>query len=86
VASPLYVAMRDGLLVRFEEITRCPPEIQDTLVSILSGRTKGDVLNSCGKMPSLRKAGLPGSCNLREGAETGTQLESRVESRCGAVV
>ena len=36
VASPLYVAMREGLLVRFEEITRCPPEIQDTLVSILS--------------------------------------------------
>ena len=36
VASPLYVAMRDGLLVRFEEITRCPPEIQDTLVSVLS--------------------------------------------------
>jgi MoxR-like ATPase len=36
VASPLFVAMRDGLIVRFEEITRCPPEIQDTLVSILS--------------------------------------------------
>jgi MoxR-like ATPase len=36
VASPLYVAMRDGLLVRFEEITRCPPEIQDALVSVLS--------------------------------------------------
>lgn len=36
VPSPLYVAMRDGLVVRFEEITRCPPEIQDTLVSILS--------------------------------------------------
>ncbi len=36
VASPLYVAMRDGLVLRFEEITRCPPEIQDTLVSILS--------------------------------------------------
>ena len=36
VASPLYVAMRDGLIVRFEEITRCPPEIQDTLVSVLS--------------------------------------------------
>ncbi len=28
--------MRDGLLVRFEEITRSPPEIQDTLVSVLS--------------------------------------------------
>src|SRR5262245_12816758 len=36
VASPLYVAMRDGLIVRFEEITRCPPEVQDTLVSVLS--------------------------------------------------
>lgn len=36
VASPLYVAMRDGLIVRFEEITRCPPEIQDSLVSLLS--------------------------------------------------
>ena len=25
-------------MVRFEEITRCPPEIQDTLVSILSDK------------------------------------------------
>src|SRR5256714_12030389 len=36
VASPMFVGMREGLLVRFEEITRCPPEIQDSLVSILS--------------------------------------------------
>jgi MoxR-like ATPase len=36
VASPLYVGMRDGVLVRFEEITRCAPEIQDALVSVLS--------------------------------------------------
>jgi MoxR-like ATPase len=36
VASPLYVGIRDGLLVRFEEITRCPPEIQDSMVSVLS--------------------------------------------------
>jgi MoxR-like ATPase len=38
VPSPLYVAMRDGVLLRFEEITRCPPEIQDTLVSVLSDK------------------------------------------------
>lgn len=38
VPSPLYIAMRDGLLVRFEEITRCPPEIQDALVSVLSDK------------------------------------------------
>jgi MoxR-like ATPase len=36
VPSPLYVGMRDGVLVRFEEITRCAPEIQDALVSVLS--------------------------------------------------
>jgi MoxR-like ATPase len=36
VAAPLYVGMKEGLLVRFEEITRCPPEIQDALVSVLS--------------------------------------------------
>lgn len=36
VPSPLYVGMQAGLLVRFEEITRCPPEIQDSLVSVLS--------------------------------------------------
>jgi MoxR-like ATPase len=36
VASPLYVGIRDGVLVRFEEITRCPAEIQDSMVSVLS--------------------------------------------------
>ncbi len=36
VRAPLYVGMDQGLPVRFEEITRCPPEIQDTLVSVLS--------------------------------------------------
>jgi MoxR-like ATPase len=38
VQAPLYVGMTQGLMVRFEEITRCPPEIQDTLVSILSDK------------------------------------------------
>jgi len=38
VPSPLYRAMQLGQLVRFEEITRCPPEVQDGLLSILSER------------------------------------------------
>ncbi len=38
VPAPLYRGMTEGRLVRFEEITRCPPEIQDTLLSILSDR------------------------------------------------
>ncbi len=38
VPAPLYVGMTQGLLTRFEEITRCPPEIQDSMVSILSDK------------------------------------------------
>ena len=41
VAAPLYRGMQAGKLVRFEEITRCPLEIQDTLLSILSDRVMG---------------------------------------------
>ena len=36
VPSPIYQGLLEGRLVRFEEITRCVPEVQDTLVSILS--------------------------------------------------
>jgi MoxR-like ATPase len=38
VPAPLYHGLRDGKIVRFEEITRCPLEIQDTLLSVLSDR------------------------------------------------
>lgn len=38
VPSALYRAMQEGRIVRFEEITRCPPEVQDGLLSILSER------------------------------------------------
>ena len=36
VPSPVLNAMRSGRIVRFEEVTRCPPEVQDALISILS--------------------------------------------------
>jgi MoxR-like ATPase len=38
VPAPLYLGMKHGMLVRFEEITRCPLEIQDVLLSVLSDR------------------------------------------------
>lgn len=38
VPAPLFMGMRLGKVVRFEEITRCPLEIQDVLLSILSDR------------------------------------------------
>src|SRR5215212_7817634 len=38
VPSPLYVGMKQGQVVRFEEVTRCPLEVQDSLLSALSDR------------------------------------------------
>lgn len=50
VPSPVYIGMKRGVITRFEEITRCPLEIQDSLISILSDR----VLN----IPELGEEGL----------------------------
>lgn len=38
VPAPLYVGMERGILTRFEEITRTPAEIQDSLISVLSDK------------------------------------------------
>src|SRR5258708_8681776 len=38
IPSPTMVAMRGGGLLRFEELTRCVPDVQDALVSILSDK------------------------------------------------
>lgn len=38
VPSPLYIGMEQGILTRFEEITRTPAEIQDSLISVLSDK------------------------------------------------
>ena len=38
VPAPVYQGMKEGKIVRFEELSRCPGEIQDTLLSILSDR------------------------------------------------
>ena len=38
VPAPMYRGMTDGKIVRFEELTRCPLEMQDVMLSILSDR------------------------------------------------
>lgn len=38
VEAPLFVGMKNGIITRFEEITRCPAEIQDSLISVLSDK------------------------------------------------
>lgn len=39
VASPMMMAMKDGKIVRIEELTRIPSDVQDTLITILSEKT-----------------------------------------------
>lgn len=39
VASPTMRAMEDGKLVRIEELTRIPADVQDTLITVLSEKT-----------------------------------------------
>lgn len=38
VPAPIHRGMTSGKIVRFEEITRCAPEVQDSLLSLLSDR------------------------------------------------
>lgn len=38
VPGPLHQAMQQGAIMRFEEISRCPIEIQDALIPVLSDR------------------------------------------------
>jgi MoxR-like ATPase len=56
VPSALYRGMRDGKLVRFEELTRCSQEVQDILVSLLSE-----------KMLQVAELGAPGSLFAAQG-------------------
>ncbi|MCB1637174.1 MAG: AAA family ATPase, partial [Xanthomonadales bacterium] len=38
VPGPLYRGMAEGKVVRFEEVTRCQPEIQDGLIAVMSDK------------------------------------------------
>jgi MoxR-like ATPase len=38
VPSPLFRGMREGRIVRFEEVARCPQPLQDALLNVLSDR------------------------------------------------
>lgn len=39
VPSPVMTAMRAGQIVRIEELSRCAPEVQDVLISLMSEKT-----------------------------------------------
>lgn len=71
VDSPVLTAMRTGRAARVEEITRCLPEVQDALVSILSDRRVSIPELSGGEDGQGSVAAVPGftviaTANLRD--------------------
>jgi len=65
VPSPVLTAMRRGHLARVEEITRCLPEVQDALVSILSDRRLS--VPELGSLePARRGFNVIATANLRD--------------------
>ena len=58
VPSPVLSAMANGRVARVEEVTRCLPEVQDALVSVLSDRRiaarTGESTRACGEGPWAR--------------------------------
>lgn len=38
IPAPLYIGMKEGMITRFEEITRTPLEIQDSMISVMSDK------------------------------------------------
>src|SRR5262245_9404936 len=65
VPSPVMTAMRRGAIARVEEITRCLPEVQDALVSILSDRRLA--IPELGMLePAQRGFNVIATANLRD--------------------
>lgn len=68
VPAPLHRGMTGGQIVRFEEITRCPIEVQDSLLSVLSDRVLiVPELEDDGRTVFARKGfNVIGTANLRD--------------------
>jgi MoxR-like ATPase len=65
VPSPMYRAMEGGALVRFEEISRCPSEVQDTLITLLSEKVLA-VPELGFHLPAKRGFNLIATANTRD--------------------
>lgn len=67
VPSPVYRAMETGQLIRFEEITRCPPEIQDALISLMSDKhLMIPELGDAARVDAQRGFNIIATANLRD--------------------
>lgn len=68
VPAPLYLGMSQGKVVRFEEITRCPHEVQDTLLSCMSDKVLvvPELVGDEGVVLARRGFNIIGTANTRD--------------------
>jgi MoxR-like ATPase len=65
VAGPVYRAMQRGAIVRVEELTRMPPEVQDALVTVLSEKVL-PIPELDGEVAAIRGFNLIATANDRD--------------------
>ncbi|MCL2527586.1 MAG: AAA family ATPase [Defluviitaleaceae bacterium] len=67
IPAPLYIGMEKGLITRFEEITRCSSEVQDTLISVMSDKVLSiPELGETGFMFAKPGFNIIGTANTRD--------------------
>ena len=83
VPSPVMRAMQDGVLVRIEELTRVPSDVQDALITILSEKTLPvPELNT--EIPASRGFNVIATANDRDRGVN--ELSSALKRRFNTVV
>lgn len=65
IKSPIYRCMEEGSIARFEEITRCSPEVQDALISILSEKNIS-IPELSQELPAKRGFSIIATANTRD--------------------
>ncbi len=83
VPSPVMRAMADGRIARVEELTRIPPDVQDTLITILSEKTL-PVPELGGETQAVRGFNLIATANDRDRGVN--ELSSALRRRFNTVV
>ena len=67
VPSPILTAMREGRIARIEELTRCAPEVQDAIISLMSEKTISiPELGAEAEARAVPGFNLIGTANLRD--------------------
>ncbi len=65
IKSPIFRAMEDGSIARFEEITRCASEVQDALISVLSEK-RLSIPELTTEVPAKRGFSVIATANTRD--------------------